>query len=86
MSAPEKGSTNRGRGHRKWKRRRAHLLPVFHRTLHRYSWERAMRRETAGRWLDWTEDKVLGVVAMACIGVLMLILAAIAGCFHHCFR
>jgi len=83
MSAPENGSTNRGRGHRKWKRRRPHWLPVFHRTLHRYSWERAMRHETAGRWLDWTEDKVLSVVALACIGVLVLILAAIAGYFLH---
>ena len=45
-----------------------------------------MRHETAGRWLDWTEDKVLGVVAMACIGVLMLILAALAVCFLHGLR
>ena len=45
-----------------------------------------MRHETAGRWLDWTEDKVLSVVAMACIGVLALILGVIAAYFLHLFR
>ena len=36
----------------KWKRRRPHTVPVLHRTLHRYSWERSMRHEAAGQALS----------------------------------
>ena len=36
----------------KWKRRRPHTVPMLHRTLHRYSWERSMRQAAAGQALS----------------------------------
>lgn len=78
-----KSDYRRHHGHRKWKRRRPHLLPVMHHTLHRWSWERAMRHAAAGRVVDWIEQHVSGGLYLASAVVAWILLMVLCYALMH---
>ena len=70
-------------GHRKWKRRRPHLLPVMHHTLRRWSWERARRHAAAGRVFGWTERCFSGGLYLASVAMAWILLLVICYFLMH---
>jgi len=73
----------------KWKRRRQHTVPVFHRTIHRYSWERSMRHEASGNALSGlrciTGLIVGGLLFLCGIAVVGGLLSAVADFLRRIF-